>query len=231
MNTDIGAGHQHQKYVAYYRVSTDRQGRSGLGLEAQRAAVTLYAHQQSACVLTEFVEMESGRRADRPALALALAECKRNRAILAIAKLDRLARNVAFIANLMDSRVEFVCVDMPNANRLTIHIMAAMAEHEAAMISQRTKAALAAARARGTVLGSYGKVLAAEKGRQAAAFAAQIEPVIRQLEMEGYRTTRAMSDELNRRGIRSATGRKWHIATVHRLRRRLPARRGHLLET
>ena len=139
------------KYVAYYRVSTDRQGQSGLGLEAHRTAVDNYLN--GGTLLDTFTEVESGRRNDRPELAKALDLCRRRKATLVIAKLDRLARNVAFIANLMDANVDLVAVDMPQANRLTLHIMAAMAEHEAQAVSQRTKAALQAAKERGRKLG------------------------------------------------------------------------------
>src|SRR5580700_11372561 len=140
-------------YVAYYRVSTDRQGASGLGLDAQRQAVARFIG--AGQLVAEFTEIESGRRhTNRPRLLAALAECRKRRAVLLIARLDRLARNVAFIANLMESGVDFVAVDMPTANRLTIHILAAVAEHEREMISQRTKAALAAAKQRGTRLGN-----------------------------------------------------------------------------
>jgi DNA invertase Pin-like site-specific DNA recombinase len=135
------------KFVSYLRVSTARQGASGLGLEAQRATVAAYVAPDS--ILREFVEVESGKRADRPQLAAAIAFARMTGARLVIAKLDRLARNVAFVANLMDSGVDFVACDMPEANRLTVHIMAAMAEAEARAISERTKAALAAKRARG----------------------------------------------------------------------------------
>ena len=140
-------------YVAYYRVSTDRQGQSGLGLDAQRAAVANYMNGGDWTLLDTFTEVESGRKNDRPELAKALELCRRRRATLVIAKLDRLARNVAFIAGLMDANVDLVAVDMPHANRLTLHIMAAMAEHEAAAVSQRTRAALQAAKERGRKLG------------------------------------------------------------------------------
>ena len=142
------------KFVAYYRVSTDRQGKSGLGLDAQREAVTSYLNGGSWQLVQEFVEVESGKRADRPQLAAALAACRKHKAKLVIAKLDRLSRNLAFVATLMESGVEFVAVDNPHANKLTIHILAAVAQHEREMISERTKAALAAARARGTQLGN-----------------------------------------------------------------------------
>src|SRR6516162_2201556 len=141
------------KFVAYYRVSTAKQGVSGLGLEAQRTAVLDYLNGGRWKLVGEFKEVESGKDSGRPALAKALAACRVHNATLIIAKLDRLARNVAFISNLMEAGVEFVAVDFPQANRLTVHILAAVAEHEAAMISARTKAALAAARARGVKLG------------------------------------------------------------------------------
>src|SRR3954447_21795182 len=141
------------KYISYYRVSTARQGRIGLGLEAQKQAVL--NHLSGIFPLSEFTEVESGRRNDRPKLAEALAACRVHKAVLVIAKLDRLARNVAFVSHLMEAGVEFQAVDFPQANRLTIHILAAVAEHEAKMISERTKAALGAARARGSVLGGF----------------------------------------------------------------------------
>ena len=133
------------KYIAYYRVSTQRQGRSGLGLDAQRQAVREHLNGGNWQLIEEITEVESGKRADRPKLAEALRLCRLRGATLIIAKLDRLARNVAFVSALMDAGVEFEAVDFPQANRLTIHIMAAVAEHEAKAISQRTKAALASA--------------------------------------------------------------------------------------
>ncbi len=130
--------------VAYYRVSTQRQGASGLGLDAQREAVRVYLAGNGWPPVTEFTEVESGRKNDRPELAKAVAACKLYGAVLVVAKLDRLARNVAFVSALMESGVDFVAVDFPMANRLTVHILAAVAEHEAGMISAWTKAALAA---------------------------------------------------------------------------------------
>ena len=141
-------------FVTYLRVSTDKQGRSGLGLEAQRAAVAAHAASIGGAVVAEFVEVESGRKSNRAQLAAALAACRGRRAVLLIAKLDRLARNVAFVSRLMEAGVEFVAADMPTVNRLTIHILAAVAEEEARMISARTKAALTAAKARGVKLGN-----------------------------------------------------------------------------
>jgi hypothetical protein len=142
------------KFVAYYRASTAKQGASGLGLEAQQESVRSYLNGGRWQMVSEVTEIESGKRNDRPALANALALCRVHGATLVIAKLDRLARNVNFISNLMESGVDFLAVDFPQADRLTIHILAAVAEHEAVMISARTKAALAAAKARGTRLGN-----------------------------------------------------------------------------
>jgi len=167
-------------------VSTDRQGQSGLGLEAQRAAVASYLAGWT--LLAEFVEVESGRKDDRLQLAVALALCRQHKARLVIAKLDRLARSVALISSLMESGVEFVAADMPAANRFMLHIMAAVAEHEREMISQRTRAALAAAKARGTRLGNprpdTARMRAAVKER-VAAFRAGILPTIQTLQAEG----------------------------------------------
>src|SRR5215510_6853364 len=142
------------KFISYLRVSTDKQGERGYGIEAQRKAVEDYLNGGNWQLVGEYVEVESGKRNDRPQLAAALAACRKHKAKLIIAKLDRLSRNVAFIAALMDSKIEFVCCDFPTANRLTLHILAAVAEHEREMISQRTRAGLAAARERGVKLGS-----------------------------------------------------------------------------
>ena len=133
-----------QKYVLYYRVSTQRQGRSGLGIEAQEAAVVAFLSARDTHVIGEYREIESGRKSDRQQLAAAMQMCRITNSTLLIAKLDRLARNVAFISNLMESGIDFTAVDFPEMNKLTIHIMAAVAEHEAVMISERTKAAQAA---------------------------------------------------------------------------------------
>src|SRR6202045_4658165 len=142
------------KFVAYFRVSTERQGKSGLGLEAQRESVMNYLDGGRWTLVAEFTEIESGKRNDRPELERTLAACKKQKAKLVIAKLDRLSRNLAFIATLTDSGVEFVAVDNPHANKLTIHILAAVAQHEREIISARTSAALKAAKARGKLLGN-----------------------------------------------------------------------------
>jgi DNA invertase Pin-like site-specific DNA recombinase len=211
-------------FVEYYRVSTSRQGQSGLGLDAQRQAVREYlGGKPDSQLVAEHTEIESGKRSDRPELQTALATCKRHKATLIIAKLDRLARNVAFIANLMESGVEFVAVDNPHASKLMLHMLAAFAEHEREQISSRTKAALAAAKARGVKLGSQGHILAAENKREASEFAESLAGTIRSIRERGITTVRAIRNELNRQGISSASGRTWHIPTVFRLLERIDA--------
>lgn len=205
------------QYIAYYRVSTDRQGRSGLGLDAQRNAAHTYTGGRGS-IAAEFTEIESTRKAHRPELARALAECRRRKAVLVIARLDRLARNVAFIANLMDSGVEFVACDMPEANRLTLHILAAVAEHEREMISTRTKEALAAAKARGQQLGNPSPAAAAAQARivasaQLQTYRASVRPIITELHNQGLGLS-AIAREMNRRGIKTARGKQWEAATV-----------------
>jgi DNA invertase Pin-like site-specific DNA recombinase len=202
------------KFVAYFRVSTDRQGKSGLGLEAQRKAVLDYLNGGSWDLVQEFVEVESGKHSDRPQLTAALAACKKYKAKLVIAKLDRLSRNLAFIATLMESGVEFVAVDNPTANKLTIHILAAVAQHEREMISERTKAALAAAKARGQRLGNPRVADAAKLGRKAAKanarrFAAKVLPIIEEIERAGTTSHNAIAAKLNERNVRTARGGKW----------------------
>lgn len=201
-------------FVTYLRVSTDRQGQSGLGLEAQRAAVAPYV--EAGRLLGEFVEVESGRKDNRPQLAAALALCRQHKARLVIAKLDRLARSVALISGLMESGVEFVAADMPEANRFMLHIMAAVAEHEREMISQRTRVALAAAKARGTRLGNPQPDMAVARAvasANAAQFRAAIWPQIEALQAEG-RSLRGIAAELNARGISSPRSGSWHAASV-----------------
>ena len=202
-------------FVAYYRVSTDRQGASGLGLDAQRAAVASFVSGRGE-LSAEFTEIESGRRNDRPELHAAIATCQRQRATLVIAKLDRLARNVAFIANLMESGVEFVAVDMPQANRLTLHILAAVAEHEREMISERTRVALSAAKARGVKLGNPRPDIPAAVAARIARMAkvrATVAPLIERLRAQGM-SLRAIAADLNARRIPTATGRQWHASSV-----------------
>jgi DNA invertase Pin-like site-specific DNA recombinase len=207
-------------FVAYYRVSTDKQGKSGLGLDAQAQAVTQFVSGRGE-LIAEFTEIESGRKNDRPQLLAALAQCRRQRATLVIARLDRLARNVAFISNLMESRVDFVAVDMPEANRLTIHILAAVAEHEREMISKRTKAALQVAKARGVRLGNPNPQPAAQAGLTAllvktAEYHATVKPLVCNLREQGF-TLSAIAEELTRRHIPTARGGLWYPATVRNI--------------
>jgi DNA invertase Pin-like site-specific DNA recombinase len=205
-------------YVAYYRVSTDRQGRSGLGLEAQQAAVRAYVG--PATPMAEFTEIETGKRNDRPELERALALCRKRRARLVIAKLDRLSRNLAFIAALMDSGVEFVAVDNPHATRLTLHILAAVAEHEREMIAARTKAALQAAKARGIRLGRHGADRLAPANRAVAIERArQLAPVLAELRGAGM-SARQVAAELAARGIATPGGDRWHAQSVLRMMER-----------
>jgi DNA invertase Pin-like site-specific DNA recombinase len=189
-------------FIAYYRVSTDRQGKSGLGLEAQQHAVNAFLR---------------GRGA--------LAACKKHNAVLLIAKLDRLARNVYFISGLMESGAEFIAVDMPEANRLMVHIMAAYAEHEREKISQRTKEALQVAKKHGTKLGSpepkKGAAIRAQVLHEKAdRFAANVLPVIRGLQAEGITSYKALARALNARGIRTVHNRQWYGSTVKNLLQR-----------
>jgi DNA invertase Pin-like site-specific DNA recombinase len=217
------------KFVAYYRVSTSKQGASGLGLEAQQEAVRRYLNGGKWKMVDEVTEIESGKRNDRPALARALSLCRLHKATLIIAKLDRLARNVNFISNLMESTIEFTAVDFPTANRLTVHILAAVAEHEAQAISTRTKDALQAARARGVQLGTRNPMMIAKyarNGTRASAIAraliarnraADVLPVIRALQADGIITLWGIAETLNHRGIPAPRGGNWSPVQVSRV--------------
>jgi len=215
-------------FVSYARVSTEQQGRSGLGLEAQRAAVAEWLKGDRRRLLAEFTEIESGKRDNRPELAAALALCRRAGAILVIAKLDRLTRNVAFLARLMESGVKFVAVDNPHASKLTIHILAAVAEDERDRISARTKAALAAAKARGTKLGwaiparrteqrAASKLGVQANNERATLFAKNVLPIVRSVQATGVTTLADIARTLNIRGIQTARGHAWHANSVKRL--------------
>jgi DNA invertase Pin-like site-specific DNA recombinase len=215
------------KYVAYLRVSTDAQGKSGLGLEAQRKAIADFV-KHDASIVAEFVEVESGKKNDRPQLAKALAIAKQAKCVLLIAKLDRLARNVAFIANLLDSNVDVVAADMPEANRFMFHVMAAVAEQEALAISERTKAALRAAKARGVKLGWANPRRAAEqkassfKGRLVNMLGAEthllgVRGQVEALQGKGVTTLLALAEALNTSNAKTARGGRWHASTVRNL--------------
>lgn len=225
-----------QRLVAYERVSTARQGASGLGLEAQRKVIEDFAASRGAEVLARFTEVESGRKADRPELAKALHLAKVTGATLVIAKLDRLSRNAAFLLALRDSGVRFVAVDMPEANDLTVGIMALVAQAEREAISRRTKEALAVAKARGVKLGNPngaeslrragkgGVALRAAVSANAAAFAADLAPVLADIRAEGHNSLRAIAAELTARGIRTRRGGRWGVGNVMRLLGRTTSR-------
>jgi DNA invertase Pin-like site-specific DNA recombinase len=228
----VMSGENPGKFVAYYRVSTVRQGRSGLGLEAQRRAVSDHLNGGQRYLVAEVTEVESGKRADRPKLAAALKLCRIHGAKLIIAKLDRLARNVAFISALMESGVDFEAVDFPQANRLTIHIMAAVAEHEAKATSERTKVALAAAKRRGVRLGGLRgnhKPLTAKAramGSQVIAARARdraidLAPLLAELQSIGITTLRGLAAALSERRIPTVSGiGRWQATSVNRLLQR-----------
>jgi DNA invertase Pin-like site-specific DNA recombinase len=224
-----------EKLIAYYRVSTAQQQRSGLGLEAQESDVKRYAAACGGTIIRAYTETESGKRADRPELAKAISHARRAGSKLVIAKLDRLARNVAFISALMDNGFEFVCCDNPHVNRLTLHVLAAVAEEEARCISARTKAALAAAKRRGVRLGSKrpgfwnakrkaawvaGLPQARERSatvrhKNARERVANLLPVMQEQRKAGM-TLQAIADALNEQGQPTPMGGRWVAASVQR---------------
>lgn len=211
-------------YIAYYRVSTAKQGRSGLGLEAQRQMVADFVAKGDGQIISEFTEIESGKSAgNRPQLqaALVMAKRRKHRATLIVAKLDRLAREVAFVAVLLDTPgVEFKAADFPEANRFMLHILSAVGEYERQLISDRTKAALAARKARGLSLGTPANLRAGapEKAQRANQEAERLRPVIASLMP---RSTRGLAQELERRGYQTPAGGHWHPTTVARVLARL----------
>ena len=209
--------------IPYYRVSTKKQGESGLGLEAQDACVNSYAIAGNHKIIASYQEIETGKRSDRPELAKAIMHAKRAKATLIIAKLDRLARNVHFLSGLMESRVDFVCCDNPHANRLTLHILAAVAEDEARAISERTKAALAAYKARGGKLGTLenltrvaGKAGASTNRNLALTAYASIMSDLRAWRASGL-SFRQIAELLNANGKVTRTGVPWNHAQVKRI--------------
>lgn len=218
-------------FVAYIRVSTGKQERSGLGLEAQRKAVTDFLNGGKWKLLGEFIEVETGKYADatrrRPKLAEALAACRRRKATLVIAKLDRLARNVHFITGLMESGVDFVAADCPNDDRMMLQMRAVFAEEEARKISERTKAALAAAKARGVKLGGYRGAPPPDDASREAALAARranareraadVADAIADIRASGIVSATGIAGELNRRGVTTARGGRWQALQVQRV--------------
>lgn len=221
--------------VAYFRVSTKRQGQSGLGLEGQAVAVEAYAKQTGRTIVARYLEVESGRNSARPELAKALSHAKRSKGILAVAKLDRLARDVEFLARIMNSEADFVACDNPAANRLTLHILAAVAEAEARTTSDRTKAALAAAKTRGVLLGSarpghwagreQARLNGLAKARTVAATVrteraeqayADILPAMTEMRANGM-TLAAIAERLNSEGHTTRRGKPWNPVQVSRV--------------
>lgn len=217
-----------QRAIAYYRVSTQRQGRSGLGIEAQRAAVERFAASEDIALLEEFVEIETGKGSDaldrRPRLAEALAAARKTKCPVIVAKLDRLSRDVAFISGLMAQRVPFIVAELgADADPFMLHLYAALAEKERRLISERTRAALAARKANGTSLGNpCNAAEAASRGRavsiaEADRFAASVLPTIQSLQRSGITSYRGIAEGLNNRGVRTARGGKWQVSNVRNL--------------
>jgi len=215
------------KFVSYYRVSTDKQGRSGLGLEAQKAAVADRLNGGRWQIVGEFVEVESGKRAKRPQLEAAITACKKHKAKLVVAKLDRLSRDVGFIHKLIGSGVEVLFADLPELNgamgKFVLILMANVAELEAGLISERTKAALKAAKARGVKLGRHGaEVLAPQYREEARQRAMELEPVITELKGEGL-SLAGVARELNKRKVPTPRGGRWDHSSVRNVVNRLKA--------
>jgi DNA invertase Pin-like site-specific DNA recombinase len=215
------------RFVAYFRVSTDKQGKSGLGLEAQAAAVEARLNGGPWQLVGKFIEVESGKRAKRPQLEAALKACKKEKAKLVVAKLDRLARNTRFLLTLIESGVEVLFADLPEVTgamgKFILTQMAAVAELEAGLIGERTKAALAAAKARGVRLGVHGAETLAPKYRaEAKVRAEQLAPLIRELRRDGY-SFNGMAVELEKREVPTPGGGKWHRQIVKRIVQRLAA--------
>ena len=220
------------EFVAYYRVSTQRQGRSGLGIDAQKKAVLDFLDGGRWSLVAAFEEHETGRDNDRPKLREAMALCRVRNATLVIARIDRLSRNAHFLLGLQEAKVRFVAADMPDANELTVGIMAVIAQAESKRISANTKAAMAAARARGRQLGhrdnlsavgrAKGRPLAlAAKTIKAKARAVDLTPTIREIQGSGQTSSRHIAGELNTRGIATARGKQWTSVQVMRLLARI----------
>jgi DNA invertase Pin-like site-specific DNA recombinase len=217
-----------ERAVAYYRVSTKQQQRSGLGIEAQRSAVTRFAEAEGLAIIGEFVEAETGKGADaldrRPQLAAALAMAKAAKCSVIVSKLDRLSRDVAFVSGLMAQRVPFIVAELGrDADPFMLHLYAALAEKERRLISDRTRAALAAKKAQGATLGNpLNLATAGSIGREALissadAFAGSLLPIVRALQSSGATTLDALTRGLNERGVRSARGGRWHVSSVANL--------------
>lgn len=227
---------QRSNFVCYYRVSTNKQGKSGLGLDAQRKSVSDYLNGGNWNIIEEFTEIESGRKNQRPKLQAAIELCKATGSTLIVAKIDRLTRDAAFLLNLKDAGVDFVAADMPDANRLTVGIMALIAEQEREAISKRTKDALAAARARGVVLGAYSKsdkskYVGGKGTRQTALVASQARSrkfkekalakvaLLSRYDPDGDKSLRELAAIFNDNGIATVSGKgSWSANSVRRLK-------------
>ena len=205
-------------YVAYYRVSTEKQGKSGLGLAAQKSKLAMFVSADDR-ILQEFVDVQSGRKDDRSGLNKALAFSKAKKATLLIARLDRFSRRVSFIARILDEGISLCCAEMPNASEFQLHIFAALAQEERRLISERTKAALVEAKKRGRRLGANGAKLALVNKQQADEFALSINDAMRAVGMEKPYSEIARS--LNELGVRTRTGRSFHAQTVKNVALRL----------
>jgi DNA invertase Pin-like site-specific DNA recombinase len=223
----VTASVEPKAFVAYYRVSTREQQESGLGLSAQRSSVARYVEAVHGRLVQTFEEVESGKTVNRPALMAAVSLCREQGATLVIAKLDRLARNVSFVAQLMDGGVDFVAADMPSANRLTIHLVSAIAEYERELIAERVRVALAAARARGTRLGNpnldrvRGFATRAAQGK-ADRYAESMRPVLLEIDATGPLSLPKLCAVLERRGYRTPGGKtRWYPAGAQALRQRI----------
>jgi len=213
------------KYVPYYRVSTKKQGKSGLGLEAQEKAVKEHLSRSNGEFLDSFTEVESGKNNDRPELSKAIKKCRLTGAVLIIARLDRLSRNKAFLFSIMDSKIKFVCADMPEANDLTISFMAIMAEYESDLISKRIKGALAARKARGLTNGNPSALTNRDttqarkvKNKMAKIRNLEMKEIIEELKVENEGISlRGLSAVLNEAGYTTARGKKWQATSVQRV--------------
>lgn len=218
------------KYVAYYRVSTSRQGISGLGLDAQRTAVEAFLRNRAGRLVADFTEVQSGKADDRPQLQEALKLCRLTNSTLLVGKIDRLSRSVAFLSALQRSGMKFVAADMPEANELVVHILAAVAENERNAIAARTRSALAQARARGTKLGnprlrpgdrSTALVAAQANSQKAMDRASELREVIEHAQQQGCTTLTKLAEHLNGLGVTTAQGQKWYPNSVRRVLQRL----------
>ena len=228
---DANQPETHSPFVAYYRVSTQRQGRSGLGIEAQKAAVARFAEAENLTRIAEFTDVETGKGSvaleRRPQLKAALAAARSAKCPVVVAKLDRLSRDVAFIAGLMVQKVPFIVAELGiDADPFMLHLYAALAEKERRLISERTRSALAARKAQGKLLGNRSNIKqAGASGRRAAtataaAFAANVMPIVNSLRASGVTTLAGIADALNARGVPTARGGRWHVSTVMYLLRR-----------